>query len=216
MNLRIKNIPPYISNINNILSNNASLNKLRYIDNTNMCLSPIYLATLGLLLLKFTRYTGPMSLICISELICCLCSLFADKSALLPVVFSRQLSTLQKCKEYLYFVINPLNAELNPICHLLALLGGATIVVFSRLRVKHGIEKNIKKLKLLTKNRYKFCIHYNIDVSYIQSLLGAFAKLRKATPTFVTSECSHVCQCALDSCWTTVGQLLDSCWTTVG
>jgi hypothetical protein len=32
--------------------------------------------------------------------------------------------------------INPLNAELNPICHLLALLGGATIVVVSRFRVK--------------------------------------------------------------------------------
>ena len=31
---------------------------------------------------------------------------------------------------------NPLNAEINPICHLLALLGGATIVVVSRLRVK--------------------------------------------------------------------------------
>jgi hypothetical protein len=31
--------------------------------------------------------------------------------------------------------INPLNAELNPICHLLTLLGGATIVVVSRLRV---------------------------------------------------------------------------------
>jgi hypothetical protein len=30
---------------------------------------------------------------------------------------------------------NPLNAELNPICHLLALLGGATIVDVSRLRV---------------------------------------------------------------------------------
>ena len=30
---------------------------------------------------------------------------------------------------------NPLNAELNPICHLLALLGGATIVVVCRLRV---------------------------------------------------------------------------------
>src|SRR5215475_14043678 len=29
----------------------------------------------------------------------------------------------------------PLKAELNPICHLLALLGGATIVVVSRLRV---------------------------------------------------------------------------------
>ena len=33
-------------------------------------------------------------------------------------------------------LFNPLNAELNPICHLLALLGGATIVVVSRLRVK--------------------------------------------------------------------------------
>ena len=33
--------------------------------------------------------------------------------------------------------INPLNAELNPICHLLALRGGATIVVVSRLRVKN-------------------------------------------------------------------------------
>ena len=33
---------------------------------------------------------------------------------------------------------NPLNAELNPICHLLALLGGTTIVVVSRLRVKGG------------------------------------------------------------------------------
>jgi hypothetical protein len=32
-------------------------------------------------------------------------------------------------------VINPLNAELNPICHFLALLGGATIVVISWLRV---------------------------------------------------------------------------------
>ena len=34
-----------------------------------------------------------------------------------------------------FYDINPLNAELNPICHLLALLGGATIVVVSRLRV---------------------------------------------------------------------------------
>jgi hypothetical protein len=33
------------------------------------------------------------------------------------------------------FYINPLNAELNPICCLLTLLGGATIVVVSRLKV---------------------------------------------------------------------------------
>ena len=37
--------------------------------------------------------------------------------------------------ERVLWPFNPLNAELNPICHLLALLEGATIVVVSRLRV---------------------------------------------------------------------------------
>jgi hypothetical protein len=46
---------------------------------------------------------------------------------------------------------NPLNAELNPICHLLALLGGATIVDVSRLRVKvvstfEGCDKHFDSL----------------------------------------------------------------------
>jgi hypothetical protein len=33
--------------------------------------------------------------------------------------------------------INPLNAELNPICHLLALLGAHHILHVSRIRVKN-------------------------------------------------------------------------------
>jgi hypothetical protein len=37
-------------------------------------------------------------------------------------------------------VFNPLKAELNPICHLLALLGGATIVVVSRLMVNRVVK----------------------------------------------------------------------------
>ena len=41
------------------------------------------------------------------------------------------------------FRFNPLNAELNPICHLLALLGGATVVVVSRLRVKRRIKSHL-------------------------------------------------------------------------
>jgi hypothetical protein len=41
-------------------------------------------------------------------------------------------------------IFNPLNAKLNPICDLLALLGGATIVVVSRLRVK--IQKRIIRI----------------------------------------------------------------------
>jgi len=36
----------------------------------------------------------------------------------------------------MYPEINPLNAELNPICHLLALLGDHHILYVSRIRVK--------------------------------------------------------------------------------
>jgi hypothetical protein len=44
---------------------------------------------------------------------------------------------------------NPLNAELNPICHLLTLLGGATIVVVSRLRVKHRLNLRVPLVSFL-------------------------------------------------------------------
>jgi hypothetical protein len=49
--------------------------------------------------------------------------------------------TVKKC-------FNPLNAELKPICHLLALLGGATIVVVSRLRVNVNFSVLYVKLKV--------------------------------------------------------------------
>jgi len=43
---------------------------------------------------------------------------------------------------FIYF--NPLNAELNPICHLLALLGAHHILHVSRIRVKqHGVTLNV-------------------------------------------------------------------------
>ena len=44
-------------------------------------------------------------------------------------------------------LLNPLDAELNPICHLLALLGAHHIFHVSGLRVKH-IAKIIHVLKL--------------------------------------------------------------------
>ena len=37
---------------------------------------------------------------------------------------------------YFVYSLNPLNAELNPICHLLALLGAHHILHVSRIRVK--------------------------------------------------------------------------------
>ena len=39
------------------------------------------------------------------------------------------------------FLISPLNAELNPICHLLALLGVHHILHVSRIRVKEEISE---------------------------------------------------------------------------
>jgi hypothetical protein len=46
-------------------------------------------------------------------------------------------------------VFNPLNAELNPICHLLALLGAHHILHVSRLRVKINIEGLLSSVKRL-------------------------------------------------------------------
>jgi hypothetical protein len=35
------------------------------------------------------------------------------------------------------YILNPLNTEINPTCHLLALLGAHHILHVSRIRVKH-------------------------------------------------------------------------------
>jgi hypothetical protein len=43
--------------------------------------------------------------------------------------------------------INPLNAELNPICHLLAFLGAHHFLHVSRIRVKFGWPNSIFKCK---------------------------------------------------------------------
>jgi hypothetical protein len=45
--------------------------------------------------------------------------------------------TEESKSEVLFGVFNPLNAELNPIRHLLALVGARHIVHVGRIRVKH-------------------------------------------------------------------------------
>ena len=40
----------------------------------------------------------------------------------------------------IHCIFNPLNTELNPICHLLALLGAHHILHVSRIRVKQCIK----------------------------------------------------------------------------
>jgi transposase len=53
---------------------------------------------------------------------------------------------------------NPLNAELNPICHVLALLGAHHIFHVSGLRVKGCLKWKVRSIHTI-KNRVK-----NIDV----------------------------------------------------
>jgi len=56
-----------------------------------------------------------------------------------------------------YNVLNPLNAELNSVCHLLALLGAHHIFHVSRIRVKKFKvdQKGRKNVLLLTAIAYK-------------------------------------------------------------
>jgi hypothetical protein len=53
----------------------------------------------------------------------------------LGLKFIRVLFLLHSILFFLFY-LNPLNAELNPICHLLALLGAHAILHISRIRIK--------------------------------------------------------------------------------
>jgi hypothetical protein len=64
-------------------------------------------------------------------------------------------------------ILNPLNAELNPICHLLALLGTHHILHVSRIRVKDGtdrLSRNVANelllLPPLTTQKNAVCIYF--------------------------------------------------------
>jgi len=62
-----------------------------------------------------------------------------------------------------------LNTELNPICHLLALLGGATIVVFSRLRVTEKKQHPVSKWTATWYTKHDF-----LKFSFLQPLFISF------------------------------------------
>ena len=65
------------------------------------------------------------------------CYLYSTVMVRYVMVQVLRLSThLQHCSINVFTVLNPLNAELNPICHLLALLGVHHFLHLSRIRVK--------------------------------------------------------------------------------
>jgi len=81
---------------------------------------------------------------------------------------------------------NPLNAELNPICYLLALLGAHHFLHVSRIRVKHIIktkEKNIN-LKLLNKQIFS-------SYSYFLFLRCRYSRISVPQIMILTMVCDH-------------------------
>jgi len=90
-------------------------------------------------------------IVCITQSTCTKISYFYtphDVRDLKPVVghFAEwyNLTYWNICKKLLHVSFNPLNSKLNPICHLLALLGAHHIFHVSGLRVKHQIWDVIK------------------------------------------------------------------------
>ena len=61
--------------------------------------------------------------------------------------------------------LNPLNAELIPICHLLALLGAHHIFHVSRIRVKEKFESSTRKTfdRFTTTDGYTWNITHNTE-----------------------------------------------------
>jgi len=59
-------------------------------------------------------------------------------------------------KESLKNIFNPLNTQLNPICHLLALLGAHHILHISRIRVKEQFETKVSWTKVVMMKHKKY------------------------------------------------------------
>jgi hypothetical protein len=69
------------------------------------------------------------------------------------------------------FTVNPLNAELNAICHLLALLGAHHILHVSRIRVKHSINKRREFYEILSLSIYIYIHTHTYRVIQEESAL---------------------------------------------
>jgi len=57
---------------------------------------------------------------------------------------------MERAVKYTHFFINPLNAELNPICHLPALLGAHHILHVGRIRVNMELGHHLPVTQLLS------------------------------------------------------------------
>ena len=98
-----------------------------------------------------------------------------------------------RCYSYTFIRerINPLNSELNPICHLLALLGAHHILHVSRIRVKGHYNPLKAELNPICHLLALLGAHHILQVSRIR--VKEKKQDRKCTYNTEARSCSHCC-----------------------
>ena len=103
------------------------------------------------------------------------------------------------------FLINPLNAELNPICHLLALLGAHHILHISRIRVNPMLKRGAWFQEIYVKQD-KICIHkheqftnQNMTRKASENLRGSYFLLNCGWVTCIITCNIEQCRCGCTS-----------------
>jgi hypothetical protein len=89
--------------------------------------------------------------------------LFETETITTPFVFSNPEVNIW---HFCHACVNPLNAKLNPFCHLLALLGAHHILHVSRIRVNvgHGsVFRRAVQLQLLDKSVHQYMCVLKMD-----------------------------------------------------
>jgi hypothetical protein len=96
-------------------------------------------------------------------------------------------------------MFNPLNAELNPICHFLALLGAQTILHVSRIRVKIGLHVFCTVIIRCTETFWSPCIfRYKLkDIDELSNNHNFTPTLNLCYPLFTLPTCNNVAFCVI-------------------
>jgi len=87
--------------------------------------------------------------------------------------------------------LNPLNAKLNPICHLLALFEAHHILHVSRIRVKKQGKNFKRNSKTPTNNNFKEIFHTNFSVEELKEAISNTKVKKQPGPDNIFSEFIH-------------------------
>ena len=95
----------------------------------------------------------------------------------------------------IYSCINPLNVELNPICHLVALLGAHRILHVSSIRVKPFV--CICWFLCHFFSAYCMLMDYLKSTVYILTVIKCLLIIVKSSLCFHSSSCKKICNCCV-------------------